>query len=380
LKVALTTIGTAGDIVPFAVLAQALVDRGHEVTVHACAFERAGFPEHVRFIAAGGGHTRAGLDHALAAAVAAPDALAQVRACARYFYGHGGAAYHASALGACAGAELVVANVIDHLGQAAAQVIGVPWVALASRPPAHGPQRAREDALLAPIDDELSGLVSAIAGRAIAIRVFRTESPRAHLVGAPRALVDAPADPRVHVTGALLAPARAAPLDAATAAFVAAGPPPVLVSFGSLPGHAGRVAIILDALARTGQRAIVQSLAPVPATPAIRVVPRVAFPAILPHVAGVICHGGAGTVAEIARGGRPMITIPHMADQYYWGPRVAVLGLGPPHLPHFELAPGPLADRLAALAGHAPRAQAVAAQIADEDGPAAAVAILAGLA
>ena len=51
---------------------------------------------------------------------------------------------------------------------------------------------------------------------------------------------------------------------------------------------------------------------------------------LFPRVAAVVHHGGAGTTTTAARAGVPQIVVPHIADQYYWARRIALLGLGPP--------------------------------------------------
>jgi vancomycin aglycone glucosyltransferase len=49
---------------------------------------------------------------------------------------------------------------------------------------------------------------------------------------------------------------------------------------------------------------------------------------LLPRVAAVVHHGGAGTTTAAVRAGRPQVVIPHLYDQYYWSRRVKKLGVG----------------------------------------------------
>jgi vancomycin aglycone glucosyltransferase len=49
---------------------------------------------------------------------------------------------------------------------------------------------------------------------------------------------------------------------------------------------------------------------------------------LLPRVAAVIHHGGAGTTAAAARAGVPQIITPMFGDQFYWADRIVDLGLG----------------------------------------------------
>jgi len=49
---------------------------------------------------------------------------------------------------------------------------------------------------------------------------------------------------------------------------------------------------------------------------------------LMPHCSGVVHHGGYGTTAASLRAGIPVLIIPHIADQFYWGQRVYQLGVG----------------------------------------------------
>lgn len=132
--------------------------------------------------------------------------------------------------------------------------------------------------------------------------------------------------------------------------FLAAGPPPVFVGFGSMPGRepdrTGR--LVVDALARSGQRGLIVTgwggLSVGNAPPGIHVADFVPFDWLLPQVTAVVHHGGAGTTGAGLRAGKPTIICPFVADQPFWGRRVHALGVGPPPIPQRTLS----ADRLAA--------------------------------
>ncbi len=49
---------------------------------------------------------------------------------------------------------------------------------------------------------------------------------------------------------------------------------------------------------------------------------------LFPRVNAVVHHGGAGTTATGLRFGRPTVIVPFLADQFFWGERVAALGVG----------------------------------------------------
>ena len=49
---------------------------------------------------------------------------------------------------------------------------------------------------------------------------------------------------------------------------------------------------------------------------------------LLPQTRAVICHGGAGTTFAALRAGVPVVVLPVLCDQYFWGTLVEQLGLG----------------------------------------------------
>jgi sterol 3beta-glucosyltransferase len=372
MRILLTTIGTTGDMVPFARLAEALAARGHQVTVHSYGFYRGAFAATgARFVEAASGHTAAGLGLALAEGLTMPTPMDQVARFARFFYYEHGAEFLAGCRAAMIGQDLAVCNVIDHLGQEAAELAGVRWLGWASRPPPTGVGRGHEDRLLEPTDLELTRHIRSLGGTRQKLRIFRTPSPTGNLVGASPALcalgddLDAP----YFITGPLLLPADAAPVPEAVSKFLAEGPKAVLVSFGSLPDAGGwRLGIVLEAIRRVGCRAVVQGTGP--AADGVLYAGALSYPSVLPRVAGIVHHGGAGTTHEAARAGVPQLLIPHMADQPYWAQRVAALGIGPTPIRHFHLDAEGLAEGLAELGDPAlrERAAAVAAAMRSDAG------------
>jgi sterol 3beta-glucosyltransferase len=47
---------------------------------------------------------------------------------------------------------------------------------------------------------------------------------------------------------------------------------------------------------------------------------------LLPRVAAIVHHGGAGTTAAALRAGTPAVTVPFFGDQVFWGRRAQSLG------------------------------------------------------
>jgi len=167
-------------------------------------------------------------------------------------------------------------------------------------------------------------------------------------------------------------------------AFLQSGPAPVYIGFGSMtdadPGATTRT--IVDAVRAAGTRAVVSSgwAGLGDALPAGCIAcGEVRHDLLLPRLAGIVHHGGAGTTAAAARAGVPQLIVPHLLDQFYWGGRVAALGLGPRPLPRRALTAASLAGRLTAMTQDAAMratAAALSTQLRGRDGVALAVSAL----
>jgi UDP:flavonoid glycosyltransferase YjiC (YdhE family) len=124
-------------------------------------------------------------------------------------------------------------------------------------------------------------------------------------------------------------------LGADVEAFVASGPPPIYVGFGSMPDHNPEktTRLVVEAVRAAGQRVILScgwaGIGHRKAAEDYYVVDDVPHPLLFPRMSAVIHHGGAGTTATAAQAGVPQIIVPHVLDQYYWASRVYRAGLGP---------------------------------------------------
>ncbi len=387
LRITLSTLGTLGDVLPFAQLARALAAAGHQVTVHAWEQYRAPLATPtVRFVPAAGDVSAPALAAALAEGLAAETPEEQAERFARLFYVEPGAAYYRRIHDTLAATELAVFNVLDHLGQAAATARGIPWVAWHSRPPLGGTRSDGDDALLGRLDRRLSAFVSRLSGQPPqALRIFRQRSPLLDLVAASPHLTAADELPtdggRVVLTGHWLGKEVLTPLPESIAEFIRHGRRPILLAtFGTLPDLDERTAKVRAACRAAGVRLILQDLQHPPEEDrdCLIVAERLPYAPLLAQVDGVLHHGGAGTTHEICRAGRPSFCVPHMGDQYYWAQRLSERGLGPAYLPHTELAIAPLCERIVRLL-YEPRYRQRAAPLramAEEDGVATAVELL----
>ena len=167
--------------------------------------------------------------------------------------------------------------------------------------------------------------------------------------------------------------------------FLDQGPPPIIISFGSM-GGSGNVEttnILVEAVQRTGQRAIIQAgwgnlgLESPPEN--------ICFVGYVPHNflfrqgCCVIHHGGAGTTAAACRAGVPSIIIPHLADQPYWGYTLRKIGVAPKPLHRQDMTPKRLAQRINQVISSrsmAEKANALMEKIEVEDGLTTAVGLI----
>ncbi len=167
--------------------------------------------------------------------------------------------------------------------------------------------------------------------------------------------------------------------------FLAVGPPPVYVGFGSMIGRdpAATTAIVLDALRLSGERAVLArgwgGLDARDVSGEVCVVDSIPHDWLFPQVAAVVHHGGAGTTAAALRAGVPSVICPFFGDQPFWGRRIHALGVGPEPIPHNELTAARLGDAIrCATSDSAMRAAAadLGATIRAENGVARAVNII----
>ena len=116
--------------------------------------------------------------------------------------------------------------------------------------------------------------------------------------------------------------------------FLAAGPKPVYVGFGSMLGDdAERLSEVWrQALKNTGQRGIFATgwggLQAVD-DPQVFCLDAAPHDWLFPRVAAVVHHGGAGTSAAAARAGVPSVVMPFFGDQPFWAWRLASVGAAP---------------------------------------------------
>ncbi|WIM94463.1 glycosyltransferase [Actinoplanes oblitus] len=132
-------------------------------------------------------------------------------------------------------------------------------------------------------------------------------------------------------TGAWILPDER-PLSAELEAFLAAGPPPVYVGFGSSDGTADAAQVAIEAIRAQGHRVILSrgwaDLALPDDGDDLFAVGEVNLQALFRRVAAAIHHDGTGTTHVATRAGVPQIVVRQIVGQIYYSDRVAELGIG----------------------------------------------------
>ena len=142
----------------------------------------------------------------------------------------------------------------------------------------------------------------------------------------------------------------------ALAEFLAAGPKPIYLGFGSMVDRTPEATshLVLDALERTGQRCVLSQgwsgLANARDSKNVITVGSIPHDWLFPRMSAIVHHGGAGTTAAAMRAGVPALVVPFFADQYFWADRVRRAGLGPTPVPKARLTANKLAEGLTSIA------------------------------
>jgi sterol 3beta-glucosyltransferase len=401
-RILLLTSGTRGDVQPFVALARGLRRAGHDVSL--CTHERfRGFVEEhgVRYAFMNDDLLRlADTPEGRALTEGRGNPIAALRTVGPIF-----ARMLREAQAAAAGVDLIVHHPKSLAAPSLSEAYEVPAV-MALPVPSMTPTRAFALPLLG--DRDLGGPLNRLSYAPLSLQTsafrgvldaWRSELglPRARLrpphvdaLGRPvptlypvsPRLVTRPVDwPETTVlTGAWFLDDMAAP-SADLAAFLADGPAPVTIGFGSMVGSdpAGRAAMVLEAVERAEVRAVLvagwggldPSAIPDRLRDRVHVVPSAPFAWLFPRSAAVVHHGGAGTTAEGLRAGVPSLICPFFGDQPYWGGRVARLGVGPRPIPQRRLTGSRLASAFRSMLDDRAmrdRAAALGREVAAEDG------------
>jgi UDP:flavonoid glycosyltransferase YjiC (YdhE family) len=209
-----------------------------------------------------------------------------------------------------------------------------------------------------------------------------------HLLGFSTAVVPRPDDwaPWIHEPGFWFLDQRG-PFEppADLARFLEAGDPPIVIGFSSqVSGNAAEMTrAVIDGVTQSGTRAIIVAgfggLGSATLPPHMMSVSQVPYDWLFPRISGVVHQGGAGSTSAAMRAGVPNMAVTFGFDQGFWGERIDALGVGPAPIAANALTAKGLATALRTIMtdrSMRTRARALADALRQEDGVAAAVAIV----
>lgn len=160
--------------------------------------------------------------------------------------------------------------------------------------------------------------------------------------------------------------------------FLAAGPPPVYIGFGSIvvDDPNAMTKMIFEAVKKTGQRALVSKgwgglgADQLGIPDGVFMLGNCPHDWLFQHVSCVVHHGGAGTTAAGILAGRPTVVVPFFGDQPFWGSMTARAGAGPIPVAYKNLTADKLAESIkeALKPESLERAKDLSSKIKAEDG------------
>lgn len=404
-RIVITSFGSFGDVFPYVGLALGLRERGHDPVLAMPAFYRdAVAREGLAFHP-----VRPDIDPTDRETVGRiMDAATGTEFIVRELILGSLRESYADLAEAARGAELIVTHPVTFAAPAVAERGGVPWVSTVLAPMSFF--SAHDLPVFPPMPwakrlERVPGAAAALVG--LARRVTRgwgepvhalrrelglprggdpvyegQHSPRLVLALFSRVLADPQPDwpDHVRITGAVPynGPGSPRPLSPRLEAFLEAGPPPVVFTLGSsaVGAAGGFYRESLEAVRRLGERAVLlvgphpENLPGGPLPDGVILEPFAPHAALFPRASAVVHQGGAGTLHQGLRSGRPTLVVPFAHDQPDNAYRVERLGVSRTLRPGRYTAVR-VAENLRILlhdGAYRARAQAVAERVRREDG------------
>ncbi len=405
MHITILTYGSRGDIQPFVALGVELMRSGHSVRMAVPALFR-------DFIVAQGVEFAAlsGDPQALLRSDAGQELLKAGANGLKFLKSFGDLVrldlpgVLADSMGACTGTDLIVATGFTFWGLEISQAMNIPCVFAnvnALSPTREFAIPSIQSGLVPPILNKLSYPLSLIpfwqlyreplnAWRKSELglpplgifdeptdRLQKTNMP--FLYGISPSVLPRPQDwpPQLHMTGYWYLDQPDFQPSASLIDFLDSGEPPVYIGFGSMAERDATelTEIVLASLLKSGQRGLLLSgwggIEQTDLPDTVLKVDSAPHDWLLPKMAAVIHHGGAGTTAAALRSGRPSMAVPFFGDQPFWGDRIAMLGVGVRAVPRLQLSIDTLSSSIGALVnnqGFKANAEQLADQIALENG------------
>lgn len=419
MKIGMQTWGSTGDVNPMLALAAGLSAAGHRVTLVVTGMQRIDYAPLARRLGitihevGRIGESDEALNRIGNRIFAERDPLRQLRLMNDELFEPNVAAMYDAARGLCEENELIVGHFLCHPTQLAAERATLPYLTLTLNPSAIPSRHTAPNplpSLVGPLNALLWRLASGMINRALLPAINRLrrregsvplssyreawESPLTNLIAVSPTLAPPAPDwaERQRVCGALELPRAGLEwaMPRGLTDFLAAGAPPLYITFGSMLGVARPsreleegTQRMVESVRTAGCRAIIHShweaVNEVAADETIYPIGRAPHDRLFPHCAAILHHGGAGTTHTALRAGRPSIVIPHLLDQFYWGERLRRLGVAPSMIKRRSVTVGRIAGAIRQVLDDPAmtrRAEAIAKRMAGEDGIREAVRII----
>lgn len=371
MKVTLATIGSRGDAEPYVALGVALRRAGHDVRVATCEPFRAFVTSHqLEFVPLGGDIKAIVGDEGRAALLrAGTDPIRAARALRKYV-GPLVEEAHSRLASAVSGSDVVIGHLLLPGAAACAEKQGSLYLEAAHVPvlptsafPHPGAPPATRPGIASYASHVIAEqvfwqafrpCVDAFRARSLGLGrapffgapIFRTSRRPPMLFAISPHVVPPPADwpEQAYLKGYwFLDPPQGWAPERRLLDFLASGPPPVYVGFGSMTAERPEelTRLVIQAVRSTGRRAILSTgwgtLAAEKDAEDLLFVGDVPHNWLFPRVCGAVHHGGPGTAAVAFRAGVPQMAVPFLADQPFWGHRIEKLGVGPAQVPIAKL-------------------------------------------
>lgn len=418
-KIGIQTWGSDGDINPCIALAGGLAAAGHEVTLAITGAERKSYghlAERLGFRLIQAGYifqTDEDLFKTIKKMHGTADPLGQMDLLMDEMLDPGIDAMYEVSRALCAENDFLIGHFLVHPLQLAAEKAGKPYMTVTLN---HGaiPARHLPPGRLPELGPALNSVFWKVAVMILNRRIlpsinrlrvkekvspalsFRDiwESPNGNLIAVSPAMcrADTRWGKHQHICGFFSIPDKAHAWDMPEELerFLADGPPPVYMTFGSMASierDAERVTetarLLVDAAKAARCRAIIQAnwkdARGIPEDPAIYRITSAPHARVFPRCAAVAHHGGSGTTQTAALCGRPSVVVAHILDQYFWGRELKRLGVAPTPLERRTVTPEKLGREIRRVLNSpamADRAKNLGEKLRAEDGVAQAVKII----
>jgi sterol 3beta-glucosyltransferase len=164
--------------------------------------------------------------------------------------------------------------------------------------------------------------------------------------------------------------------------FLAAGPAPVCIGFGSMidADPTGMTELAVQALRGAGQRGVLLrgafGFGDAKLPDSVFALDKISHDWLFERCSAAVHHGGAGTAAAALKAGLPSVVVPHMIDQKAWGRALHELGAAPAPIPRRKLSAQRLQEAIVQTVTNSSlreHAAALGRRIRAEDGIACAV-------